>query len=123
MFSVTVCFGPTGTLWNFLFKTEEKAQGIYNSYVDHKVNNAEFGCLIGTDDFGQAFAFDLPLINGVMLENLDESQQGQIERALHNARSQGKAQQRAAGDPTIRAAMMTQGPAVQSPFPNGRFNG
>lgn len=123
MHSLTICFGPTGTIWTLLFKAEEKAGVLYNAYVDHRMNKAEGGALIGADDFGQSIAIDMDQIHSIMIDDMDQSQMAYIERALHQARSQAKAQSRAMGDPILKTAIMSQGPAVHSPFPNGRFNG
>lgn len=127
MHSLTICFGPTGTIWTLLFKTEEKAAELYSSYLSCKAvgDGARGTLLASTDDFGQAFAVDLDLINGVMLENMDESQMAQIERGLHQARTQAKAETRAMSDEVIKGAMRAKqmGPAVMSPVPGGRFNG
>jgi len=123
MHSLTIWFGPAAVFCQLLFKTEEKAALAYNAYVDFNVSDGISGSLIGSDDFGQSFAFDLKAVSGVLLEDLDQSQLGQIERGLHNARSQAKAQTRAMSDPALKASMMAQGPAVHSPFPNGRFHG
>jgi hypothetical protein len=123
MFSLTICFGPASTPWILLFKEEEKAKAIYNDYVSCSVLPSGNNSVIAADDFGQAVAIPLSQINGMMLDDMDQSKQAYIERGLHNARAQARAQQLAAADPTIRAA--AQGPAVMSPFPGGapRFNG
>lgn len=123
MHSVTIYFGTANTPLILLFKEEEKAKTIYNEYVSTRMAGAESGALIAADDFGQALALPLEQVNGMLLDDMELSQQAYIERGLHNARAQAKAQQRAAGDPTIRAA--AQGPAVMSPFPGAgqRFNG
>lgn len=126
MFSISINHGPAGTVWNLLFKTEEGAKAVYNTYVSARMEAIlpATAPIIGADDFGQAYALPLDQINSMMFEDLDLSQQGQIERGLHNARTQAKAQQRAMGDATLRTAAMAQGPAVLSGgMPNGRFNG
>jgi hypothetical protein len=114
MYSLTICFGPAATSWMYLFKEEEKASVLYNAYVEHKMNHAEGGVLIGSDDFGQSFAMPFDEIRGVMLEDLDLTEQARIERSMVDARAQTKFNQRAKNDPTIRAAM--QGPSVISPM-------
>lgn len=116
MFSLTLCFGPQGTIWNFLFKTAESLDKARNSPVID-------GQLVFCDDFGQSVNVKQSEIHGVMVEDLEQSQMGQVERGLHNARTQAKAQTRALADPSLAAAIRAQGPAVHSPFPNGRFNG
>lgn len=123
MHSLTICFGPTGTVWTLLYKTEEKAGECYGAYTDAKLNKA-YGPLIGSDDFGQAFSLDIDQIHGMLLEDMDLSQMAQVERGLHQARSQAKAQTRAMQDPVIKESLRAQqmGPAVMSPVPGGRFS-
>lgn len=124
MHSLTICFGPTGTTWTLLFKEEEKAAALYNNYV-RAANNVDRAMLVGSDDFGQAFAINIDLVNGIMLEDMDLSQMAQVERGLHQAKAQAKAQERAMADPVILQSLrrQQQGPAVMSPVPGGRFNG
>lgn len=125
MHSLTIWFGPAAAFCQLLFKTEEKATLAYNAYVDFNLSEGTSGSLIGSDDFGQSFAFDLKTVSGILLEDLDQSQLGQIERGLHQARSQAKAQVRGMEDPVIKESLRKQqmGPAVMSPIPGGRFNG
>lgn len=121
MFSLTICFGPANTPWILLFKEEEKAKAVYNNYVEFSLTSVA-GMLIAADDFGQALAVPFDQINGMMLDDMDQSQLAYIERGLHNARAQAKAQQRAAADPTLRTAAMAQGPAALSPFGGNRMS-
>jgi hypothetical protein len=114
MYSLTICFGPAATSWMYLFKEEAKAGEAYNAYVDHKMNHAKGGCLIGSDDFGQAYAIPFDEIRGMMLEDLDLTEQARIERSMVDARAQTKFNVRAKSDPTIQAAM--RGPSVISPM-------
>lgn len=117
MHSISICFGPAATIWNLLFKTEEKAGEFYGAYMEMKVQGTS-GALIGGDDFGQTFSFDVAQIHAVLVEDLDQSQLGQVERGLHNARSQAKAQELALSDPIISQSLRKQqmGPAVMTPF-------
>lgn len=121
MHSATICFGPAATTWVLLFKEEAGAAKIYDAYIEARRLNIT-GPLIGSDDFGQAFAIHMEQISGILIDDMDLSQQAYIERGLHNARAQAKAQQRAASDPTLRAAAMTQGPAALSPFGGNRMS-
>lgn len=116
MYSISICFGPTGTVWNFLFKEEERARGVAeNIETALGAPAARIGIL---DDFGQLFQGRVDQIHGFLLECLDESQAGQIERGLHNARVQAKAQERAMADEVISRSLRRQaaGPAVMTPF-------
>lgn len=117
MHSLTICFGPSNTVWNLLYKEGEKAALVYNDWL------TQGGAVIAaTDDFGQTIAFTREQVHGMLLEDLEQSQMAQVERGLHNARTQAKAQTRALADPSLAASMRAQGPAVHSPFPNGRMS-
>lgn len=121
MFSLTICFGPAATIWTMLFKEEEKAATFYDAYINTPVSHTDDRIpLTVTDDFGQRAVIDLNQIHSVMLEDMEVSQMAAIERGLHQARTQAKAQSRAMADPALKAAMLGQGPAVHSPFMNGR---
>lgn len=122
MYSLTICFGPTGTTWALLFKDEDKAGVVYNAYVGHIMERAEGGVLIGSDDFGQSFAIEFDSIRGMVLEDMDVVEHAHIQRQLANARMQFKAQEQAKTDPVIRQAMGAQQRApILQPMGNGRF--
>ncbi len=103
-------------VWALLFKEEAKAGEAYNAYVDYKMNRAENGILIGSDDFGQSFAIPFDEISGVLLENLELTDEAKILRSLANARNEVKARQRASTDSVIRAGMNNAGTGVLTPF-------
>ena len=111
MYSLSISFGPAGTIWGLLYKTKEAAEGAY-MIATHFGDGEGFSLI---DDFGQRFAAPRCDIHGVMLEDLTESQIGMIERSLHNKRGEVKANQRAAADPAIKTAMMGRTP-VYSPM-------
>jgi hypothetical protein len=112
MYSLSISFGPTGTVWALLFKEEAKAAEAYNAYVSNKVAK-ENGVLIGTDDFGQSYAIPFYEIRGVLLESLEQIEEARIQRSLFDERCKAKFLQRARTDPTIRAAMGNQTPVLQ----------
>jgi hypothetical protein len=116
MHSLSISFGPTGTVWAYLFKEEAKAAEIYNAYVKHQIQDDVGGVLIGSDDFGQSFAIPFSDIVGMMIEDLDQIEEARIQRSLADERCKAKFMQRAKSDPTIRQAM-GQGPGIVSPFP------
>jgi hypothetical protein len=120
MHSISICFGPTGTIWNLLYKSEETMKAAWE-----KLENRETPRLVIGDDFGQNLAIVRDQLHAFLIEDLDVSQLAQIERGLHQARSQAKAQTRAMEDPTIKESLRRQqmGPAVMAPVPGGRFNG
>jgi hypothetical protein len=115
MFNLTICFGPTGgTAWALLFKTEERAGEVYNTFVNcHSHPDA----LIGSDDFGQSYAIPFDEIHGMMLEDLELVEQAHVLRGLAAERIKAKFVTAATNDPTIRAAQRQQGQTpVLTPF-------
>lgn len=122
MHSLTIVFGPVATTWVLMFKERDKADEAFATADAAK----ELFRL--TDDFGQYVQLRSDQLHGMMLEDLDLSQDAFIERGLHNARSQAKAQEKAMTDPKLMAMMRRQGqgPAVLQPggmgMPNGRMS-
>jgi hypothetical protein len=119
MYSLSINYGPTGTVWALLFKDEEKAEQAYNAYVDHKMNHAAgVSVLIGSDDFGQCYAIPFDEIHGMLFENLEQLEQARIQRALADERVKAKFMKAARSDPTImEAARQGQpGTGVLTPF-------
>lgn len=109
MHSLTIVFGPAATTWTLLFKTEESAR-----LVAAQIGKEGAGKVV--DDFGQEVV-QLGAIHGIMFEDMDLSQQASIERGVHQARSQAKAQEKAMADPIISLSLRRQqvGPAVLAP--------
>ena len=123
MYAISISFGPVGTTWRLLFEKEEKAVQQYELVTLHNDKTHSFhpnDTVVLEDDYGQKVFFKHAGVHAVILENLDKSKLASVEMALHNARTQASAQQRAGADPTLRAATMTQ-PAVISPMGNGRW--
>ena len=114
MFSLTIVFGPAGTAWTLMFKTEEPAAKLARALVDPA--RGGMSDLVG-DDFGQRVSVVFSEVHAVMLENMSESAEARIERGLDQARSQAKAQEKAMADPALMASMRRtqQGPAVLQP--------
>lgn len=115
MHSLTICLGLTS--WTLLFKTEERSKSAYELFSNPLVEN-----LIVTDDFGQCINAKASSIHGFVLEDMETSQGAAVERGLHQARAQAKAQERAMADPIIKESIRRQqmGPAVYQPgMPNG----
>ena len=119
MFNVSISHGPVGTVWALLFKTEEKAGEPYNAYVEHKINRAEGGVLIGTDDFGQSYAIPFDEIHAILLEDLDQIEQARIQRARADERVKAKFMVAAKSDPVIRQAIQGQQAPIMTPFGRG----
>lgn len=117
MHLLTITFGPCPTAFAFMFKDAEKALESFNFIVTSKMNPGSRVSII--DDFGQQGGFKVDEIHGWILEDMDKSQLAHIERGLHQARTQAKANTMAQGDPALRAAQMMQGAPILQP----RFNG
>lgn len=117
MHSLTIVFGPSPVPWVLLFKTKESAET-----ARMRVN--ETNDMLVADDFGQEIHIRKESIHGIMLEDMEQSKLAHIEQGLHRARTQAKAQQMAAADPTLRTAQMMGGPAMLQPgFGGGPGNG
>lgn len=136
MHMITVSFGSSAC--PLLFKTEEAAKKAWDMLMPSFQNIGQpqastmeslrngvptitaHHALI-TDDFGRQVYLTGLNFAGAILEDLDVSKEGQIEQALHNARAQAQAQQRAQSDPKLTAGR--QGPAILSPMGagNGRM--
>lgn len=113
MHLITIVFGSASTSWALLFKDEEKAKTVREGLA--KAREFAKGVFTTTDDFGQTADILVSSIHGVMLENLDESQLASIERGLHQARGQAKAQKLARTDPVLSSFNQGGGPAVLTP--------
>jgi len=112
MYSLTIHFGPSAMVWQFLFKEKAAAE---NAYGAATVN----GYFRIDDDFGQTGYFESSARHGVLLEDLDLVEEAQIQRSLVNARAQAKLNSRASQDPTLRAAQAMRGPAMIQPMGRG----
>jgi hypothetical protein len=120
MHLLTVIFGPTPTPWAMLFHKEELAQAAFSTIETAQQSKAAY--LSITDEFGQRANFTVADIHGFMLEDMEKSKLAHIERGLHQARTQARAQAAAAADPVLKNAAMMQGPPMLSPMGNGRFS-
>lgn len=122
MHSLTICFGPAGTVWTLLFKSQESFDAASAKSMKHPGIETHY---VMEDDFGQIITVRHEHLIASLLEDMDLSQMAQVERGLHQAKAQAKAQERAMADPVILQSLrrQQQGPAVMSPVPGGRFNG
>ena len=111
---LTIVFGPSPTPWALLFKNPEAAD---RALIDLKTAKAaNTGIVDIVDDFGQRAIIEVQTIHGFMLEDMEQSKLAHIERGLHQARTQARANQMAQGDPVLKNAAMMQGPAMLSPM-------
>jgi hypothetical protein len=116
MFSLSICFGPQGTTWALLFKTEEEANAQWSIINSTPPQHA----LALKDSFSQQAVFaKREEIHGCMLENLDETKLAHIERTLHELRLKTKLGQVASTDPMIQMGRVSNSPAMLSPAMNG----
>ena len=104
MFSLTIVFGPSSTVWTLMFKTEESSQ---NCITIIGSDNATSMTVLA-DDFGQKCTLRTSEIHGWMIENLEQSKLARIEMELHAVRTKLKANEIADADPMIRQARARQ---------------
>ena len=112
MYSLTICFGPAGTTWVFLFKDRTAA----TSATIPVVNDA----LFVKDDFGQEAKFEESDVHGWVIEDLDQTESARIQRSLAEERIKVKLMDAAKSDPVIGAALRRQqGAPVLTPMGGG----
>jgi hypothetical protein len=114
MWNLSISFGPTGTVWAFLFKDKEKAETAY--YAARNFSDKSIGFDI-EDDFGQIVSFPRGSIHGALLEDLEQIEQARIQRALADERVKAKFISAARSDPVIRQAASGQTP-IMTPMGN-----
>ena len=127
MHKVTVNTG--NTVWAFLFKEKEPAEiatGAVRAAISANKTDT-FGNLAEAvsieDDFGQNALMAVASIHGVMIEDMDLTQEAMIKLHLHNSHTQIKAQQRVQSDATIKAAQIGNGGGmVFDPMAGRRFS-
>lgn len=117
MYSLTIHFGPNAMVWAFLFKEKEKAEA---AELQARAFLHESPGFRIEDDYGQSASFRREDVHGVLLEDLEATEEARILRSLANARGQAKTFERAKNDPLIRN-INTQRPGVLTPFANGQF--
>ena len=112
MFSIVIAVGPASDKISLLFKTEEAADRAMKVIGDPKPSSISKI----QDDFGQIVVVRDSEIHAVIFEDMDLSAEGNIERGLHQARTQARGNSRAQSDSALRtAAMMGQGPMIVGP--------
>ena len=119
MFSLTICFGPQGTMWQLLFRTKEKIETEIKCLRDGDDQ------LLIADDFGQTVTVAYRSIHAWMIEDMTQSKVARIDLALHAARTQAEAQIQAESDQMLKSVRARQnGPALINPMGmpgNGRM--
>ena len=122
MYLLSIVFGPSPVPWGLLFRDEKLANDAMTVCVTAKDGGRSSIELV--DEFGQHVLMDTSNIHGVMLEDMEKSKLGMIERAIHQERLKVKANEMARVDPVLKTAAMTQGAPILQPFggrPNGGF--
>ena len=127
MHMLSIHFGPNQVVWGLLFKEKEKAEAAASTLRSamHATKTESFSatqCVFVEDDYGQAASIATTSIHGILLEDCDLTQESTIQKALHQERTRVKAQTRAQGDPTLKAAQLGQGMPRFDPMQNGRFS-
>ncbi len=79
-------------------------------------------CVWIEDEFGQSASISVASIHGLLLEDLDLTQESIIQKALHQERTKVKAITRARSDATLKAAGIGSGMPSFDPMQNGRFS-
>jgi hypothetical protein len=123
MHQLTVVFGDNGGSWAFQYKDANGAITAVQTIMDAMVHKTLGPFARIADDFSQVAYINTDEIVGWLSEDCEISKIGQIERGLHQARVQAKAQELAGQDPLLRQARIANqrsGP-VLSPMSNGGF--
>lgn len=122
MFSLTVVFGDgSPVLWTMLYQSEDRAKAAYDKVLSSKGPSA-FGTnqlVTIDDDFSQSACIDSADIRGFMIEDMDRSQIGQIEKALHDRRAQVKFEALVNSDPGLRQQTRQPSMPILQPMGNG----
>jgi hypothetical protein len=122
MFSIVVAIGPSSDKISLLYKTKEAADSCLGAIAEAveiaMLNKTEDAAPVATlnDDFGQVVIIRADKIHAVIFEDMDLSAESQIERGLHQARTQAKAQTRASADPGLRASQIVGTGAGRGPW-------
>lgn len=121
MFSLTIVFGASApVLWTFLFQDEARATQAYDELLALKHSGLPGGAMAGvSDDFSQRAVIGVDQIAGFMLEDLDKSQLGQVEKALHDRRAQVKFEALVNAEPGLRQQQRHPSMPILQPMGNG----
>jgi hypothetical protein len=116
MYSISVALG--NTVWALLFKQRQTADNVWTT-LSANPDPLLSPRITVEDDFSQRLEIFRKQIGGLLFEDLDISRLAHIERSLHQARTQVKAQQMAEADPIIRSGAQRSSPAILSPMMRG----
>lgn len=120
MYCISIKFENEPSTWTLLYQNEDSAKIAWRSYLSAIVNDV----ITLDDDFGQTANFSRSSVAGAMFEDMDKSMLAHVERGLHNARTQAKAETIALNDQGLKSAALAKqrGPAIFSPQGNGGFH-
>jgi hypothetical protein len=118
MHSLTIVFGTsTPVMWTLLFQEEGNAKVAFKAILDAK--NIGHDRIELADDFSQKVAIETAAINGFMIEDMDKSQLGQLEKAMHDRRGAVKMEQLVNSDPSLRQTVRQPTMPILQPMGNG----
>lgn len=106
MHILTVVFGYNDTHVQLFYQSGTAANGAAKNLANIFQQPGQVQL---TDDYGTFAVFADSSIRGFWLRDSDQSQAAEIEAALHQARTQAKAQRLAQTDPGIASPVITSG--------------
>ncbi len=127
MYKLSINVGTN--IWALLFKEKDgadKAEEAVLGFLKTQrltLQAADTRILTVEDDYGQRAHIGAAMLQAVLIEDLDLTQEAMIKMHLHNAHTQIKANQRVASDSTIKAASLGNGGGVMfDPMAGRRFS-
>ena len=126
MFSINVFLGDTIQVIPLLYRSEEAKDAALKALeqVDSMImSGGQMRRLVLEDDFGQRLVMHRQPIS-ILIQDMKMAREADVERAVFQAITQAKAQDRAKEDPTLKAHFRAQqqGVSVFSPM-GGPMNG
>lgn len=123
MFQLSIVFGPSATMWGFLFSDKEKAENARTHAIEFGITNPDSFMI--EDEFGQMASFGRNTIIAVMLEDVDLTGDARIAKGIFDLKLQNKADAAGQADPEIKAiiqkrrmaGMMGSGPGGNGLIP------
>jgi hypothetical protein len=112
MINMTVAFGPAeGGAWHLLFKDKTSADEVFKT-----LTSEGFGMVTVTDDFGTTACVNIDTVHGVVMQDYSQTGEADIQRGLHQARTQAKANSRGSADPELKGLAALNGRGPQMPM-------
>ena len=127
MYKLSINVGAN--VWALLFKEKDgadKAEEAVLGFLQAQrltLHAADTRVLTVEDDYGQRAHVGAAMLQAVLVEDLDLTQEAMIKLHLHNQHTQIKAQQRVQSDATIKAAQLGNGGGIVfDPMAGRRFS-